>query len=298
MRKDSLAREMAVEMVVGAFMVLIFLGLACFTIVLSRESWFRKKAIMEVVFNNVMGLREGDNVVVRGMPIGKVSQLSLQEDGVRVTASLDQPVALRQDYRVTIVSTTVLGGHYLNIDAGSPEAPLLGPDQTCRGEDPYDLMADAAQVVNSVKQGLIEGGVIDALTNTVAKIQMIVTRVEAGEGTLGKLLSKDDQVYQDLASTVAKAQTIVTRVEAGEGTLGKLLSKDDQVYQDLASTVASLKTMTDRVSRGEGVMGRLISDDQLAGELDSVVREVRGAVDDFRETSPVSTFTSIFFGAF
>ena len=37
MRKDCVARELTMEMVVGAFMVMILLGLGYFTIILARE---------------------------------------------------------------------------------------------------------------------------------------------------------------------------------------------------------------------------------------------------------------------
>jgi len=42
----------------------------------------------------------------------------------------------------------------------------------------------------------------------------------------------------------------------------------------------------------------LIEDDGLYEDAEKLVGEVRAAVDDIRETSPVVTFTSILFGAF
>ena len=40
MRQDTIAREMSREIVVGAFLVMILLGLGYFTIILSRETFF------------------------------------------------------------------------------------------------------------------------------------------------------------------------------------------------------------------------------------------------------------------
>ena len=45
-------------------------------------------------------------------------------------------------------------------------------------------------------------------------------------------------------------------------------------------------------------MGKLLSDEALYLEFQSLLREGRAAVDDMREMSPITTFTSIFFGAF
>ncbi len=56
--------------------------------------------------------------------------------------------------------------------------------------------------------------------------------------------------------------------------------------------------MSDAVAQGEGTLGRLLTDEGLYVEFEALLREGRAALDDIRETSPVTTFTSIFFGAF
>jgi phospholipid/cholesterol/gamma-HCH transport system substrate-binding protein len=84
----------------------------------------------------------------------------------------------------------------------------------------------------------------------------------------------------------------------GEGTMGRLLSEDDQVYKDLAATMANIRGISDSIAQGKGSMGKLMSDEALYLEFQSLLREGRAAVDDMRETSPITTFTSIFFGAF
>jgi len=263
MKKDSMARELMMEVIVGGFMVLIFLGLVYFTIILSRERWFQTKYTVEVIFRDVMGLRVGDSVVVRGMPIGKVKHLDLRRDGVHVFGMLDQPVHLRQDYRIRVVSTSILGGRYLQIHEGSDSAPELPEDTVCRGEEAYDLMADAAEAVNALKKALTEkGGILDNFKDAMAKIQIVADRLESGKGTLGKLLSEDDTLYRDLSSTVS-----------------------------------SLKNITGKIEKGEGTIGRLVQEDGIYNDVKATVKEVRGAVDDFRENTPVVTFTSILFGA-
>ena len=119
-----------------------------------------------------------------------------------------------------------------------------------------------------------------------------------GKGTLGKLLSEDDKLYNDLAETAESIKSITARMEAGEGTLGKLLSKDDQLYQDLSATMHSLRTVSEKLEKGDGLLGKLITDEEFSKKADELMTEVRDTVDEIRESSPVVTFTSIFFGAF
>lgn len=298
MRKDCVARELTREMIVGAFMVMVFLGLAYFTIILSRETWFSRKQHMDVRFKSVMGLREGNNVVVRGMPIGKIDSLDLEDKWVRVHLVLDNRLQMKKDYEIRIVATSILGGRYLEIREGTESLPTLPLSSRFIGKEPYDLMADAAAVINKTRTELVEGGAIDNFKKVSEQISAIVERVEAGEGSLGRFLSKDASLYEDLAGTVESIREVAERLERGEGTLGHLMSEDDRLYNDLSDVVASLKEITAKIEKGEGSLGKLISEDGVYSEVEGMMKEARAALDDLRETSPVVTFTSVFFGAF
>lgn len=298
MKQTGYSDELKMEVVVGAFMVMVFLGLGYFTIILSRDTWFGPKYTLQVVFSHVMGLRDGDNVVVRGMPVGKVKSLKLAGDGVEITANLDQEVQIRKGYKMMIVSTSVLGGRHLAVDEGPASGEVLPAGTRFRGETPIDLMAEAAEVISEIKKGLTTGGVISNIQNIASQLSDVSTRLNAGKGTLGKLLSEDDTLYKDLSSSVASLKNVSERIEKGEGTMGRLLSSDDKLYQDLTSAVASLKTIASQVEKGEGTVGKLINDDTLYEEVKKAVGEVRATIDDYRETAPIVTFTSIFFGAF
>lgn len=301
MKKDWRERELTMEVIVGAFLVMIFLGLGYFTIILSREAFLQESYELKVSFSEVMGLREGDNVMVRGMPVGKVKSLTLdctnQCSGVLVTLSLDIPVKITEGYKFTIHSTSLLGGKHLEIFEGYPDgAPLDLAIYT--GKTPYNLMGDAAAIVNSARTELIEGGVFENIREVADQVGSIVARVNAGEGTLGRLLSDDDTMYRDLEASVGALREIMEGVNAGEGVAGQLLKGDGNILTDLEEALASLKEVARRLEAGEGTVGKLMADDEVYVELESTISEVRAAVDDFRETAPVTTFSSIFFGAF
>lgn len=333
MKKDWIAREMTVEIIVGVFVVLVFLGLAYFTIILSQGVWFRPKYVWKIQFDEVMGLRENDKVVVRGMPVGKVKTLELQAHGVCVEAALDEPIEVREGYAARVIATSILGGRYLEIDTGPVGGRRIEQGSLLQGEEVLDLMSNAAELVKAAKKSLVEEGTLDNLRDTSASLKEIMERVQRGEGTVGKLLSADNTLYEDLTATVASLRTLTTRLEKGEGTLGKLFSSDSTLHDDLTATVASIRKVTDRLEKGEGTLGRLLSsddqmytdlqagvaslknitgqiesgqgllgrllkDDSLYDDVSQAVQEVRGWIDDYRETSPVVSFTSVAVGAF
>jgi phospholipid/cholesterol/gamma-HCH transport system substrate-binding protein len=336
MKLFTFSREMTLEILIGAFMVMAFLGLGVFTIALSRQTWFSRKYPMTIEFSHVMGLREGDNVVVRGMPLGKVDHLQLvcgTGAAVRVFVVLDAPLEIRRGYRASIVSTSILGGRHLEIEDGPLMAEVVPHDEVLTGQTPFDLMADAAEIVAAARRVLVDGKAFERLQHGLAQMDDILSRVNRGDGVLGKLLSSDATLYTDLAASVAALRKMSERLEKGEGTLGKLLSADDIVYRDLSASVASLRKIAEglekgqgvigkllspddpmqkdlaasvsslrkiaeQIEKGEGTVGRLIQDDTLYEDARKAVVEIRGAVDDFRETEPIVSFSSLFLGAF
>ncbi len=68
---------------------------------------------------------------------------------------------------------------------------------------------------------------------------------------------------------------------------------------NLAATIEKFKKMSDRIEKGEGLLGQLMRDDgEVTIQVNGILKDGRDLLDDMRETSPVSTFSSMFMGAF
>jgi len=274
---DKYKKDISIEVLVGLFMFVILIALGVFTIVLSRQNFLQKKYPIEVIFTEVGGLREGDQVFLRGTQVGVVKTTFLDNDHVVVRADLDVPARFREGYQVDVMASSMLGGKLLRIYEGPLDALAIPPHQVILGEKPIDILEE--------------------LGIAVAGIKGMAADVAAGEGTLGKLIY-DDTVYNDLQETMGNLREVSTRLANGDGTLGKLLSEDDMLYDDLKASSASIRSITEKIDAGGGTLGRLVEDDQIYVEAQKLLEELRAAIDDMRETSPVTTFSTIFFGAF
>ncbi len=331
MKRDRI-REMSIEVTVGVFMFMVLLALGVFTIIFSRENLFQKSYALDVVFDEIMGVREGDNIYLRGVIIGRVRRIVVEPDGVRMRLSLTRELHLREDYRIEILPASVLGGRYIYVYEGSPSAPRLPEGTPIRGLTPVDLMGSATRVVQNIRRAIEEEGLLADLQAAARNIHEITRKLAQGEGTIGRLLT-DETVHHDIAAVTADLRRAAERLAAGESTLsrllsdkgeiyndaaeiarnlrevsarlnnaesllGKLLAPDDTVYDDVRAAAQSLRTVADTIARGEGTIGRIVMRGELYEEVRLLVNELRATIDDFRETAPVSTFTSIFFGAF
>ena len=187
--------------------------------------------------------------------------------------------------------------------------------------------ADVAEVARSVREGkgtvgkllAADDTVYDDLKTTMTNLAAVTTTVREGKGTVGRLLSDDGTVYEDLQATLAGAATVVTRLKNGEGLAGRLLKDDDPLYANLESAIASFRAACDsmdakatldsanrllanlnataeRLKNGEGSLGKLMADDSLYNEVQGLAKDVRQVLDNFRDTTPISTFGSLIMG--
>ncbi|MBM4157006.1 MAG: MCE family protein [Lentisphaerae bacterium] len=329
--KRSRIREVSMEVTVGAFLFMILLALGVFTIILSRQSLFTKKTYYDVRFTTIMGIREGDNVYLRGVIVGKIDDVVVEKHSVQLRLGLDRPLELHENYKMEILPSSMLGGKYLNVEEGDADRPLVPVGAMLTGVTPVDLIDEATRTVTSIREAL-EGGVLADVSQIVSNANAMVARVERGEGSLGKLLAEDD-VYNDIKAVTANLKSISDRIEKGQGSLGKLLADDGKIYQDIEVVAANLRKssqdladgkgligkllseqdtvyddlrasalaireITESLNRGEGSIGKLIRENDIYDETKMLLRELRATIDDFRETAPVTTFTSIFLGAF
>ncbi len=85
-------------------------------------------------------------------------------------------------------------------------------------------------------------------------------------------------------ATIAEIHTLVGNVNAGKGTLGKLL-KDDQLEQQLDTLVPSLNTTIDKIDSGQGTLGQFIVNPQLYQSMNATVQELQSLTKDIR-TNP------------
>lgn len=158
------------------------------------------------------------------------------------------------------------------------------------------ITADLKQFSSDVQEGK---GVLGKLVNdeqlsedvseAMASVRAIVDRINAGEGTLGRLVADEE-----LADRV---QSILAKLDEGEGTLGKLIS-NDEIYVSLAQTADDLAVASSALRNAEGTLGKLLMDSDLYDQLQDALDVVTQSLEEFREAAPITTFTSVLFGAF
>ena len=315
------------QLVVGLFMVTVLLLLGYFTFVISGVDVIsgRDRVTVRVAFAGVGGLKERDNVMYRGTKVGAVSRVEVTPSNLVVVAEVDAHVVLRETAVATVRNLSMLGGNYLSLDEGEGEIRPLATTLFA-GETPTDWMADVARIARDLRAFTSSPELQSIVTNVAAasaharavsaKADAFMDRANAfserlarGEGTMGKLLSTNETVYADLKETLANARAVSERLnrqkifddlEAGVAAFRQAAEGVD-IKETIARANALLENLnafaTD-LKEGNGTIGRLAKDPKLYDEVNGLIRDVRQVIDNYRDTTPISTFTSLATGAF
>ena len=84
-------------------------------------------------------------------------------------------------------------------------------------------------------------------------------QINAGEGSIGRLL-KDDSFARSLTDTTSGPDRELTgKINRGEGTAGKLMT-DPALFNRLNSASERFDTLLARLNEGQGTAGQLLKD--------------------------------------
>ena len=287
---------------VGIF-VLFGLGVLAFLILNSTGDFnpFEKKLRLKARFAAADGLREGSEVQLAGVRIGKVEAVNFlppdspEEAKIEATLSVDtmlnnQPISerIRTDSTAQLIAVSVLANEkVINISPGTPKGSAV--------QENHILESSEAISINQLtKTG---NDLLQQINKLAVPANEILNRANQGEGTLGRIIN-DESLYQNLDATVAetkltmvKLQSTLEKVNTGKGTAGQLIN-NPELYNNLNKTVAQLEAISNDIKAGKGTAGKFVTDDALYNETRAAITDLRTSAakinaiaDDFKVIS-------------
>lgn len=240
--------------IVGLFVLLgILFFIGGILMIGNLHETFKSKMEVVSLFDDVGGLKKGNNVWFSGVKIGTVSNLrfygtSQVEVSMKIEIKAQQYI--RKNAKVKLSSDGIIGNKILIIYGGTPMAPevqegdTLGVEKTFTSED----------MINTLQENNKNFLAITGDFKTISK------KLAAGEGTIGKLLT-DDAIFTHINAATASLQIASAKAEqlAGslvtfssnlnkKGTLANELTTDTVVFKSVKASVLQLQQMADTAS--------------------------------------------------
>jgi phospholipid/cholesterol/gamma-HCH transport system substrate-binding protein len=266
--------------------MLIGLAVLAFLILNSSGDFnpFEKKMHLKARFAAADGLREGSEVQLAGVRIGKVETVKLlppdspEDFKVEAVMSIGQELngspineRIRTDSNAQLVATSLLANDkIINVSPGTSKGSPV-PEN-------YTLESRVAISINQLTQ--TGNDLLEQINKLAVPANEILNKANQGEGTLGRIVN-DESLYRNLDATVAetkltvtKLQTTLEKVNSGQGSAGKLLN-DPALYNSLNKTVAQLESISNDIRSGRGSAGKFVTDDALYNETRAAVIDLR-----------------------
>jgi phospholipid/cholesterol/gamma-HCH transport system substrate-binding protein len=220
-------------------------------IVARQEGLFQEYVEYRAIFKNVSGLKPGSEVHLAGVTVGNILKTSINPDGnIVVTFQVLKQYSdrIRRDSRCTIGFMGLLGEKSLDLTPGSIKEPPIPPEGLVVSVEPLDitqLLARAAPSLNDVQKVLTNlvsitesmAGPESDFNKIFSELKDIVSKINAGKGSLGKLVN-DPALYRDTADSMKQVRKFVDNLEKSKGLIGALMN-------DPAFKEQTLKTMTE-----------------------------------------------------
>lgn len=205
------------DRIVGVFIIAVVALMVSTVVLIGRgKDWFRPTVTYFVEFKENYNLSPGSPVKLYKAEIGKVKDVTLVGDAVRVRLSIFEEYhnRFRQDTVVTVESPTFIGSEYVAVRPGKPDSPLIPPSGTVKSEEKKTLSQILAEyeVEETAKR----------LTETIRNLADIIDELRDPEGPLFKSLNSIETNLKNL-------ETVTNGLKEGEGTVGQLLRSDELI---------------------------------------------------------------------
>ncbi|MCJ8163333.1 MlaD family protein [Pontibacter sp. E15-1] len=282
-----------------------------------QQKRFISSVSLKAVFDDVAGLKSGNNVWFSGVKIGTVKKIEFYGDSqVEVTLSVEESAQqyIRKDAVARISSESFIGNKNIVIEGGTQKAPPVQDGDRITAVNPLDT----DELVETLQKN---NNNLAAITSDIKQLTSGLTK---GEGTMGKLLT-DSTLANDIGAMVANLQQTTQNTARASRALNQFTAKlntpgglanqaltDTTVYSQLRSSMAQLQEATNsaaaltenlretsaKLNNERNAMGVLLTDEEFARNLKNTMQNLETSSEKFDQNMEALQSNILFRGFF
>lgn len=282
-----------------------------------QQNRFEKTIRLTASFDDVEGLRKGNNVWFSGIKVGNVREIRFNENAeLEVVMLIEEEVQrfIRKDARVKLSSDGLIGNRIISITGGSPAAPAV--------EDGDRLMTESGLSTDDMMATLQENN--QNLVSITENLKELTTSLSQGEGTAGALL-KDSVMADNFRAVVNDLQRVSANTAQASGALNqfthKLNTSDGLANQLLTDTVVfsqlkasatqlqqtisaaevvttNLSAASSKMNSADNGIGILLNDEEFGSQLKNTMRNLETSTEKLDDNMEALQSNFLFRGFF
>ncbi len=298
------------EFKIGLFAILV--AVATFFVInyLRGKDVFNKEIELVAHFKSVEGLVASAPVHIRGFAAGQVSSVSYdtERDDFEVVCSVDRDFRIPADSKMTIYSTSIMGGKGIRIDPGTSEE-LAGNMSELEGDSQADLVESVSAGIGPILANLDSALVklnltVDSVNSVlseenrrqidraISNLNRVIADASAVTGTVRANKDEIDGFLKDLTAVSGQLAAIVGKADSA---MGNIDSFSRQLAEsEVDSLVASLKNLSESLQNPEGTVGKLLNDGRVYESVDSLINELNDLISKIKQDPKKYMKVSVF----
>ena len=268
---------------------------------------FKSTYKLHINLPTVAGLKPAADVMMAGVPIGKVVASSLSHDGraVDITIQVLSSYEIRKDASFRIDAMGFLGDEYIEVTPaeakpiGQAEAPLLTNDETVTGEKPFNMQEAVRSISSLVEQGQKTMTDLDKSINSVnnsildrATLSNFVATMDNFKTVTSDAVGMANEVRGMLDSDLPPVHTALTNFQTLSERLNRVADKLDQAIttntgdvtdavKSIQTAAADLRQITDGLQAGQGLAGGILKDEKMKTNVATLITNISNMADEF-----------------
>lgn len=242
-------------------------------------------------YDDVSGLIPSSRIKLRGVEIGNVQDIELENTTVRVEMLIeDKYIEMIPSNSVAeIRSAGLMGGTEINIIQGDA-TDFIVPDGTIKGVVKPDMIGSMADKAGELLNGLnttVES--VNSLLSTNSEtITDLISNLEAMSSSVNSIVAS---AQSNIEGTLTNLNTFTQTLSQNSSRIENMLSNLDQFSEDLAeaqfvaqlrSTLAELDAIVKSINEGDGTAGMLINDKALYDSLNQASGNLAALLEDLK----------------
>lgn len=299
----KISNETKVGALTAIAIALLFIGYSF----LRGNDVFSSDNMFYTDYDNVDGLATSKPVMVNGYQIGRVSKMSLMDNGkIRTEFKIKSDYDIPSNTIARIVSESILGSKVIVFDIGNSST-------MARNGDPLqsDVQANLMEKVEPLQK---------KIENLVVKLDSVLSAVNTALDdefqrdfkkslrSISVSLNNMENITHDveslmgserirLAKIMQNLESITSNFKNNNEKINSILTNLDNLSDDLAKTeikatidnahqaMKDVQEITGKINKGEGSIGLLLNDDQLYDNLNKASANLNELVHDLK-TNP------------
>ena len=288
------------ERMTGAFILLTLIVFLFTVAVVGRgKNWFRKHVVYYTAFEEGYNLVSGSRVKLLGTDIGSVTDVLLTTGNkvkVQVKVLAEYASRIRANSVATVESPTVIGSEYLNIRPGTSKAAVIPPEGLIPTKEKkkfteyleqYEIGAKLEHIGKILEDlALITDQLKDPkgpFFGTFSNLQQITGTVEAGEGSLGRLI-KSDELYEHMDTFVATLQETADYLVRAGVNIEKGSEHLEKATREGPEMVDKTQELLDRLLKVQVILEKVMTEvPEISAQAREGMQEVNRILDSVKE---------------